>query len=49
MREPTGDKGKIMDSDVARVVGIAGASHYIWRSNEAQVVQEMNAFMDGLH
>ena len=52
---------KIMDSDAARadlfertapharVVRIAGASHYIWRSNEAQVVQEMNAFMDGLH
>ena len=33
----------------ARVVRIAQASHYIWRSNEAQVEQEMNAFMDGLH
>ena len=32
----------------ARVVRIANASHYIWRSNEAQVEQEMNAFMDGL-
>ena len=32
----------------ARVVRIAKASHYIWRSNEAQVEQEMNAFMDSL-
>ena len=33
----------------ARVVRIAKADHYIWRSNEAQVEQEMNSFMDGLH
>ena len=33
----------------ARVVRIPNASHYIWRSNEAEVEQEMNAFMDGLH
>lgn len=33
----------------SRVVRIAKANHYIWRSNEAQVEQEMNAFMDGLH
>lgn len=33
----------------ARLVRIANASHYIWRSNQAQVEQEMNAFMDGLH
>lgn len=33
----------------ARVVRIAKAGHYIWRSNEAQVEQEMNSFMDGLH
>jgi hypothetical protein len=32
----------------ARVVRIAKASHYIWRSDEAQVEQEMNTFMDGL-
>ena len=32
----------------ARVVRIANASHFIWRSNEAQVEQEMNAFMDAL-
>jgi non-heme chloroperoxidase len=51
---------KIMAADVARsayfekqspnarAVRIANANHYIWRSNEAQVEQEMNAFMDGL-
>jgi pimeloyl-ACP methyl ester carboxylesterase len=51
---------KIMAADVARsayfekqspnahVVRIANASHYVWHSNEAQVEQEMNAFMDGL-
>jgi pimeloyl-ACP methyl ester carboxylesterase len=33
----------------ARVVRIAKASHFIWRSNEAQVEQEMNSFMDTLH
>lgn len=32
----------------ARVVRIARASHYIYRSNEADVVREMNSFMDGL-
>ena len=32
----------------ARVIRIANASHYIWGSNEAQVEQEMTAFMDGL-
>jgi len=32
-----------------RVVRIAKASHYIWRSNEAQVEKEMDTFMDGLH
>ncbi len=31
----------------AGVLRIANASHYIWRSNEAQVEQEMNSFMDG--
>lgn len=30
----------------ARVVRIANASHFIWRSNEADVLREMNAFMD---
>ena len=32
----------------ARVIRIANASHYIYRSNEADVIREMNAFMDGL-
>jgi hypothetical protein len=31
----------------ARVVRLRG-SHFIWRSNEADVLREMNAFMDGL-
>ena len=32
----------------ARVVRIANASHYIYRSNPADVVREMNSFMDSL-
>jgi non-heme chloroperoxidase len=32
----------------ARIVRIPFASHFLYRSNEAQVVREMNAFMDGL-
>jgi hypothetical protein len=32
----------------ARMVRIVNGSHYIWRSNGAQVEREMNAFMDGL-
>jgi pimeloyl-ACP methyl ester carboxylesterase len=32
----------------AHVVRIAGASHFIWRSNEADVLREMNAFLDRL-
>ncbi len=32
----------------ARIVRIPFASHFIYRSNEAQVVREMNAFMDGV-
>lgn len=32
----------------ARVVRLPYASHYVFRSNEADVVREMNAFMDGL-
>jgi len=32
----------------AKVIRIANASHYIYRSNQADVVREMNAFMDGL-
>ena len=33
----------------ARIVRIPFASHFIYRSNEAEVVREMNAFMDGVH
>jgi len=32
----------------ARVVRLANASHFIWRTNSDDVVREMNAFMDGL-
>jgi pimeloyl-ACP methyl ester carboxylesterase len=32
----------------AKVIRIAGASHYIYRSNEADVIREMNAFVDSL-
>jgi hypothetical protein len=32
----------------AKVIRIGGASHYIYRSNEADVIREMNAFLDGL-
>lgn len=32
----------------ARVVRIADAQHYVFLSNEADVMREMNAFMDGL-
>lgn len=32
----------------ARLVRIPYASHYIWRSNQADVLREMNAFMDKL-
>jgi pimeloyl-ACP methyl ester carboxylesterase len=36
------------ESPNARVIRIANASHYIYRSNEAEVVREMNAFLDSL-
>jgi hypothetical protein len=32
----------------ARVIRIGNASHYIYRSNEADIVREMDNFMDGL-
>ena len=32
----------------ARLVRIPNASHYIYRSNQADVIREMNSFMDGL-
>jgi pimeloyl-ACP methyl ester carboxylesterase len=31
------------------VVRIPNADHYVHRSNEAQVIEEMNKFLDGLH
>jgi hypothetical protein len=30
-------------------VRLAHASHQVWRSNEVEVTQQMNTFMDGLH
>jgi pimeloyl-ACP methyl ester carboxylesterase len=33
----------------ARVVRLPQAEHYVFLSNEADVIREMNAFMDGLH
>ena len=33
----------------ARVVLIPNADHYVYLSNEAQVVREMNGFLAGLH
>jgi len=32
----------------ARVVQIPGASHFVFRSHEADVIREMNLFLDGL-
>lgn len=32
----------------AKVIRIANASHYVYRSNQADVLREMNAFMDAL-
>jgi non-heme chloroperoxidase len=32
----------------AKVVKLANAQHYVYRSNEADVVREMDSFMDGL-
>jgi len=31
-----------------RIVRLAHADHFVWESNEADVVREMNTFMDGL-
>ena len=33
----------------ARMVRIPNAQHYVYRSNEEQVIREMKAFLDGLH
>jgi pimeloyl-ACP methyl ester carboxylesterase len=35
-------------SPLVRVVRVPNSRHFIWRSNEADVLREMNAFMDGL-
>jgi pimeloyl-ACP methyl ester carboxylesterase len=32
----------------ARVIRIPGASHFVFQSHEAQVIKEMNLFLDGL-
>ncbi|MDB4888841.1 MAG: alpha/beta hydrolase fold, partial [Gemmatimonadetes bacterium] len=32
----------------ARIVQIPGANHYVFTSNEAEVLREMRAFIDGL-
>jgi pimeloyl-ACP methyl ester carboxylesterase len=33
----------------AHVVRIANADHYVFRSNQADVIKEMNAFLSKLH
>jgi non-heme chloroperoxidase len=33
----------------ARVVRVPHANHYVFLSNEAEVLQEMRAFLAGLH
>lgn len=48
--ETTGAQAKAFEEGVptAKVVRIAHADHYVFRSNEADVLREMNAFMAGL-
>jgi non-heme chloroperoxidase len=48
--ETTGAQAKAFESGVpsARVVRIAHANHYVFRSNEADVLRELNAFVGGL-
>ena len=33
----------------ARVIRLRGAHHYVYLSNEADVLREMRAFLTGLH
>ena len=33
----------------AQIIRIANADHYVFRSNEAEVVRDMNAFIASLH
>ena len=43
------EQAKALESGIptARIVRLANATHYVYRSNEAEVVQGMNSFMDG--
>ncbi|MGO9257191.1 MAG: alpha/beta fold hydrolase [Bryobacteraceae bacterium] len=47
----TGAQAKAFESGVpsARVVRLAHANHFVMRSNEADVLREMNAFLASLH
>jgi pimeloyl-ACP methyl ester carboxylesterase len=46
----TGAQAKAFETGLpsARVVRLPGASHYVFQSNEADVLREMNAFIGGL-
>jgi non-heme chloroperoxidase len=48
--ETTGAQAKAFETGLptAKVVRIAHADHYVFRSNEADVLREMNTFIDGL-
>lgn len=48
--ETTGAQAKAFEAGVpnARVVRLPNANHYVFRSNEADVLREMNAFIAGL-
>jgi non-heme chloroperoxidase len=48
--ETTGAQAKAFERGLpsARVVRIPHANHYVFRSNEADVLREMNAFVGGL-
>jgi non-heme chloroperoxidase len=43
-------QAKVFEDGVptARVVRLAGADHYVYLSNEAEVLREMRAFLSGL-
>ncbi len=49
--ETVGAQVKAFESGIsgARVVRLAHANHYVFRSNQADVLREMNAFLAGLH
>ena len=48
--ETTGAQAKAFEKGLpsARVVRIPHANHYVFFSNEAEVIREMNAFVEGL-